>query len=158
MDWLNVAAGVVTVITGVITIVHAFKPKPDKASASTKTKKEKNTGVNSGTAQKAKINPTPAVAGVQEFSSNDKAYQEWVTKHPQGFVINTNQGVSPEYMALHKATCGHVSNFDNREQGAFTERGYMKVCSTEIDQLREWAKVHGRTDGSFTGNCKCASS
>lgn len=161
MDWLNVAAGVITVITGVITIAQAVKRKqpvgPPPAGSSTDA--GKRTGRTGGPPPKA-IKPSiaPAVAGVQEFSGDDRAYQEWVTNHPQGFVVNTNQRGNPAYMALHRATCRHISNFDTREQGAFTERDLMKVCSTEVDRLKEWAKAHGRKDGSFTGKCPCTSS
>ena len=71
--------------------------------------------------------------------------------------VNAEKGVSANYMALHKATCGHISNFASHEKGAFTERGYIKACSAEIAPLKDWAKAHGRKDGSFTGNCKCLS-
>jgi hypothetical protein len=121
-------------------------------------KNERMLGKNLETTPKVKADQVSLVAGVEEFSGDDKAYREWVTNHPQGFVINTNRGGNPEYMVLHKAKCGYVSNFDKREQGAFTERDLMKVCSTEVDPLREWAKAHGRLDGSFTGECKCTSS
>jgi hypothetical protein len=156
-SWISIAAGVITVITGIITIVNAFKPKTKLDNGATLTEAKRKNFIRPATVvdPKAIGNPPKAVSGVQEFSGNDKEYQEWVTRHPQGFVVNTAQGISPEYMALHKASCGHVSNFNSHKPGAFTERDYMKACSTDLDRLREWAKAHGRTDGSFTGKCQC---
>jgi hypothetical protein len=139
LSWISIAAGVITVITGIITIVNAFRPKTKIIRP----------------APVVRPKPLAAVAGVQEFSGNDREYQEWVASHPRGFVVNTAQGISPEYMALHNASCGHVSNFNSRRPGAFTERDYMKACSTDLDRLRQWAKAHGRADGSFTGKCQC---
>ena len=99
------------------------------------------------------ISLPPLVAGVQEFVGDDKAYQQWLTAHPNGYVVNTNKGVNQNYMVLHKATCSHVSNFDSRKDGAFTQRDFMKACASDIEHLRNWAKAHGRADGSFSGTC-----
>lgn len=154
-NWINISAGVITVITGFITIINALKPKMDGRLKPKSHRGEKANNEASGDNLKDIVTPPPSTPGVQEFSGNDKIYQEWLAKHPQGFVVNTNQGINAAYMTLHKASCGHVSNFSSREPGAFTEGGYMKVCSTDRERLREWAKAHGRADGSFTGNCRC---
>lgn len=156
-NWINISAGVITVITGFITIINALKPKAKTDSSSTSTSGRDGKANNAASAANPKVitAPSPLAPGVQEFSGDDKKYQEWIATHPQGFVVNTNQGINAAYMALHKASCGHVSNFNSREPGAFTEGGYMKVCSVDLERLREWAKAHGRTDGSFTGNCRC---
>jgi len=156
-NWINISAGVITVITGFITIINALKPKAKMGGGSTSTSPSDGNAVNkaSGANLKDIVTPPPSTPGVQEFSSNDKMYQEWIAKHPQGFVVNTNQGINAAYMALHKASCGHISNFNSRKPGAFTEGAYMKICSTDLERLREWVKAHGRADGSFTGNCGC---
>ena len=33
---------------------------------------------------------TITVVGVKVFSDDDESYHEWLTKHPQGFVVNTS--------------------------------------------------------------------
>lgn len=147
---VGIIAGVITIITGGVTIKKTIDERRiarGKMGSSPPVSRE--VGPIKSTSMAAVV----AVPGVVEFSGDDKAYQEWVTSHPQGFVVNTNQGISPKYMVLHKARCSHVSNFSTRKQGAFTQGDFMKACAVEIDRLREWAKVHGRSDGSFSGEC-----
>ena len=161
-NWINICAGVFTVITGIITIVNAFKPKSKTGSGA-----ELSRGKSTASPRLAPVSPPKTatlnavepVPGVHEFSSNDKGYQDWVTRNPQGYVVNTYQDGNADqskYLALHKASCGHVSNFDKHSPGAFTEGAYMKVCATDISSLEEWARAHGRSDGSFTGKCPCS--
>lgn len=155
--WINISAGVITVITGVITIINAFKHKKTAESVSSLQSSNRGnvTSPTSVTYRKVTAAPIPVVAGVQEFSGDDKGYQEWIESHPKGFVINTYRGISDQYMCLHKASCGHISNFSSRNSGAFTEGDFMKACAIDLDRLRDWVKAHGRADGSFTGNCHC---
>ena len=97
---------------------------------------------------------TTTSTGVAEFTNDDTLYRQWLTDNPHGFVINTNKGISSSYMVLHKATCSMVSKYkSNTPPGAFTKRDYVKVCAGDVDSLKEWAKVHGRSDGSFSGAC-----
>ena len=86
----------------------------------------------------------------------DAEYLAWVTKHPAGFVLNVRaERDDPDYFVLHRASCGTISS-SSRDQGAYTERAYKKVCSTDLDELRHWVRVHGRPDGSFSNRCgKC---
>jgi hypothetical protein len=48
-----------------------------------------------------------------------------------------------------------VSNFDSQKEGAYTERSYIKICSTQLAALKDWLKANGRADGTSTGNCPC---
>ncbi|WP_395140423.1 hypothetical protein [Armatimonas sp.] len=95
------------------------------------------------------------ISGTIEFSDSDVAYKKWVRENPTGFVINTNRTPNSSYMPVHRATCAHISNFDKRTPGAFTERSYIKICASHISLLQEWVKANGRPDGTFTGNCPC---
>jgi serine/threonine protein kinase len=88
-----------------------------------------------------------------EFIGNDETYLHWLGEHPEGYVINTHRNVTPNYMVLHKATCGTVKSTQGISPGGFTERDYIKVCAGSIELLREWAKQHGRPDGSFSSAC-----
>lgn len=85
------------------------------------------------------------------FDSGDDSYLRWISEHPTGWVINTTRTPSQAYLKLHTATCTSISRV--REPGAYTERDYIKVCSTRRSALDEWARlvVGGRLDAG----CPC---
>ncbi len=89
------------------------------------------------------------------FDSDDKSYFAWLSAHPRGFVVNTTRGRSPKYMVLHRASCYSIAQPNPRaEPGGFMERDYIKVCADDIRSLRVWARQNGRTDGSFSSECR----
>lgn len=92
----------------------------------------------------------------QVFADSDAAYLGWLREHPQGYVVNAYRNKEPNYMVLHRATCKSVSKHaNNAKPGAFTERLFIKICSTRISDLSAWTTCNGRQDGSFTGKCSC---
>lgn len=69
---------------------------------------------------------------------NDADYQQWLAGHPDGFVVNTRRGSSPNYMVLHRARCRCVSDpIHEAGPGGFTERQFIKVAADDIESLRE---------------------
>ena len=50
------------------------------------------------------------------FAHNDAGYLDWLTRHTDGFVINTYATPSPGYLKLHHATCSSISRLQ-RGQG-----------------------------------------
>lgn len=89
-----------------------------------------------------------------EFTGDDEAYLRWLDDHPGGYVVNTHRSVNPNYMVLHKATCGMIKSTQGIAPGGYTERGYVKICSPVIEGLRSWVRQHGRPDGSFSSACQ----
>lgn len=91
------------------------------------------------------------------FDNNDSDYSAWLSANPDGYVVNMRHGYSPQYMVLHRSRCQTISPVtSSSETGAFTERGYLKVCSTSLESLRMLSKAFGRADGSFSAECsKC---
>lgn len=88
------------------------------------------------------------------FDGNDEAYQAWIAANPDGWILNTRRNLTPSYMVLHSAQCSSIHNYNDMAQpGGFTERSFVKVCSTEIEDLRSWVRNHGRSDGSFSNEC-----
>ena len=89
------------------------------------------------------------------FDGDDEAYQQWIHQYPRGYVINVPRNLDdPSYMVLHLATCWMIRKYTERATpGAFTERGFLKVCSTNLDSLREWVRNSGRPSGSFSKIC-----
>jgi hypothetical protein len=89
------------------------------------------------------------------FKDDDKQYQAWAETHPHGFVINTDRRINRKYLSLHKATCRMIRNYTRMARpGGFTERAYIKICSEDLETLRQWAKGHGDPKDGFTQRCK----
>ncbi|PVX82458.1 hypothetical protein [Paraburkholderia unamae] len=89
------------------------------------------------------------------FDNDDTAYLAWAQANPLGFVLNRYRvGTSTSYLVLHRATCNAVTKPRQSEPGEFTQRGYIKVCSTDLEELRTYARSVGRIDGSFSKVCK----
>jgi hypothetical protein len=85
------------------------------------------------------------------FVDDETGYFRWLADHPDGYVVNTERGISPNYMVLHRATCPSISQPSSQSTaGGFTERQYAKACADTIDDLRGWVRANGRPDGTFT--------
>lgn len=88
------------------------------------------------------------------FDNSDKDYQSWLSSNPSGFVLNARRSLVPSYMVLHRASCPSISQYTRMAHaGGFTERGYVKVCATDVSALRAWVRQHGRPDSSFSRKC-----
>jgi hypothetical protein len=101
--------------------------------------------------------PTPpAPAGVQDenvliFRGDDAAYLRWISGHPMGYVLNAERNPKASYLKLHRATCTWMSG--RGKPGAYTERDYIKICSTSDDALAQWARE--KVDGTPDSRCAC---
>lgn len=87
------------------------------------------------------------------FNNDEQSYLDYVRKNPRGYVLNVRKEPDPEYVILHRASCGLITS-DKRDYGGYTMRNYKKICSTNIDDLKLAAKQEGRNDGSFSKRCK----
>ena len=93
---------------------------------------------------------------VEIFKNDEKRYLAWVHANPYGFVLSTDRGMKPSYMILHQAFCKSIREYSKTAQpGGFTERQYIKVCSTDLPSLKDWVRQHGRPDGSFSRDHDC---
>lgn len=91
-------------------------------------------------------------AGWIVFKDNEKGYQAWLVKHPDGYVLNMKKNKNPKYRVLHTVACDKIKNYtEMAKEGGFTERDYIKVCADDLEDLREWSRSNGRPDGSFSG-------
>lgn len=84
------------------------------------------------------------------FTQSENAYRNWLIRHQQGFVIDTPRSKPADAMTLHKASCELV-NSPNQEHVSGSR---IKVVATQHEKLQEWAKSHGRPDGTFSSECK----
>jgi hypothetical protein len=83
------------------------------------------------------------------FENDDKGYLGWLRANPRGFVLNVRKHADPDYVVLHRADCPSIST-ENRTEGAYTGGSYRKICSTELRDLEQAARLEGRSDGSFS--------
>lgn len=90
-----------------------------------------------------------------ELFEKDKDYEQWLSQNPGGYVLNIKENLSPNYVVLHTAVCRYIHNSHHRE-GAFTERGYRKVCAPSVQALTDWTKKNISSDGQFTAECRCS--
>jgi hypothetical protein len=78
---------------------------------------------------------------MEHYVQNDDGYMAWISRHPEGFVINTYAEPSRAYLKLHQATCPSISRL---QPGArtFTEGEYSKLCGSRAE-LEEQARRLG---------------
>lgn len=91
------------------------------------------------------------------FQDDDDGYLKWLEANPSGYILNARINPDPGYLVLHKAHCKAISTYgDMAKPGGFTERAYIKVCSTNMRSIVDWIKRNGREDRSFSKVCsKC---
>ena len=71
------------------------------------------------------------------FIEEDEAYLHWIDENQSGFVVNAYRRPSPAYLVLHRAVCPQISTVTRTN---WTTKQYIKVCSTDLDQLKAWAQ------------------
>ena len=69
------------------------------------------------------------------FKDNDDEYEKWIGRYPDGYVLNTGRTGRSRYVKLHGASCRTIE----RKLGKQSTHHYIKVCSTDVDELTDWA-------------------
>jgi hypothetical protein len=85
------------------------------------------------------------------FRNDEVGYLGWIENNPNGCVINTFKNISSDYLVLHGASCHTIKPNKSTKMGAFTERGYIKICATSKEELLEWMRQQGYCD--FSQKC-----
>lgn len=88
---------------------------------------------------------------MHDFSDDDDGYLCWIKDNPTGFVLNVRHNPGAAYTVLHRSACQSISR--PRDDGAYTARNYRKVVAGTVDELRNYTRSLGRSDGSFSGAC-----
>jgi len=86
------------------------------------------------------------------FINEDEAYLHWIGLNLSGFVVNVRRRPTPDYLKMHRARCGYISS-DKREN--WTTNQYIKVCSLDETELKEWARQE--IGGELEYGCYCNS-
>lgn len=82
-----------------------------------------------------------------KFVDDDAGYMAWMRANPKGFVLNCERRPRPEYLMLHRSLCAHITE-DDSTMSNWTTKNYIKVCSTEVRDLKGWARAE--TGGAVT--------
>ena len=98
--------------------------------------------------------PRTRAKDVVVFNENADAFEKWLKKNPDGYVVNTTRIPSTMYMVLHRAKCKTPEQRSLAPIAGMPGDGYTKVCSTNLDALRDWVRDHGRADGTFSTVCQ----
>ncbi len=70
------------------------------------------------------------------FVDDDRGYLQWLSAHPDGFVVNTYRQPSPRYLRLHSAAYRMING--DPANGRRWTADYIKVCGTRRE-LETWA-------------------
>ncbi|MBF0566110.1 MAG: hypothetical protein HQK89_12805 [Nitrospirae bacterium] len=83
------------------------------------------------------------------FNDDDKEYLDWVKRHHDtGFVGNVAKTYATPAgrMCLHKTCCPTVGTVSGRH----TSEQFMKVCSTKLADIEDYARVNNL----FVNSCR----
>lgn len=86
------------------------------------------------------------------FQDEDKEYLKWVADHPEGYVLNIQRALNPGDARLHRATCHTITGKPAR--GGSWTGPYIKVCSTILGALEDWAQAKVSQDIDGCGTCR----
>jgi hypothetical protein len=92
------------------------------------------------------------------FRNDEVGYLEWCRDHPNGFVVNTRQKMSRNYIVLHRATCPTITIYSNMAEnpGGFTERQYSKCCAESVTDLLTELRRQGMGAEPISKTCRCS--
>jgi hypothetical protein len=73
------------------------------------------------------------------FEEDDAGYLTWIDGHQRGFVVNTFRQPDPQYLVLHRASCGTIRGTPACGK-RWTTGDYIKACSETRADLDHWAR------------------
>jgi hypothetical protein len=79
---------------------------------------------------------------MQHFARDDDGYLGWLSRNPDGFVVNTYLPPSPAYLRLHHASCPTISHLQPSAR-TFTGGQYSKICGDRTELEEEARRLGG---------------
>lgn len=92
------------------------------------------------------------IAGAHVFIDDDNGYMAWIRTNPAGFVLNSYRSPNPDYVMLHKATCGWIQR--PIKHGDRLTDTYIKICSGNLHALNDWSREQAKVEAHPCGLCK----
>lgn len=82
--------------------------------------------------------------------NDDLAYVSWISRHRQGFVIDSKSKPKKKHLILHRATCSIIKP---HKRAHLTTGAHIKACSLDTAELASWALE--QTGGGLTACQEC---
>ena len=84
------------------------------------------------------------------FANEDQAYLDWISKHPDGFVLNISKfGQNDTNIRLHKTPCVRIGAKGKLQSENARTNTYMKVWCMTKPPLVAWAHRSKRLTKPF---------
>ena len=74
------------------------------------------------------------------FNNGDKEYFEWRESNPNGFILNTEKRKETSVFVLHKSNCGHITEYEGFDNGAYTMKNWVKIASNNVAEIVEFCQ------------------
>ncbi len=87
----------------------------------------------------------------QLFRNAEEAFSRWLQSNPDGYVVNTTTRPSQTYFVLHRAQCTTLHR--DVPPGGYTEREFVKACSSDPSPSSLEAWIHEQGGPGFTKVC-----
>jgi hypothetical protein len=68
--------------------------------------------------------------------NDDPAYVSWLSRHRQGYVVDSKRKPAKNYLILHRATCSVIKP---HKRARLTSGAHLKACSLDVEELATWA-------------------
>jgi hypothetical protein len=68
--------------------------------------------------------------------NDDPAYMSWLSRHRQGYVVDSKRRPTKNHLILHRATCSVVKP---HKRARLTSGAHIKACSLDVQELSAWA-------------------
>jgi len=84
-----------------------------------------------------------------EFDNSNKEkteeYFNWMDKYPNGYVLNPKKSQKTGDYIIHISGCNHIADKTKNTDGSlkFSYIGEPKICSIELDGIKEWKDKNG---------------
>jgi len=82
--------------------------------------------------------------------NDDPAYVSWLSRHRQGFVVDSPSRPKKNHLTLHRATCSLIKP---HKRARLTTGVHIKACSLDAAELASWSQE--QTGGGLTACPLC---
>lgn len=93
-----------------------------------------------------------SLMSVSEYRDDNDGYLNWLSAHPDGFVINILRTFSRNQARLHHAACWTIGP-GNIDRNVLTSQ-YVKICADRLEDLDQWATRHVGQHIVRCGTCR----
>ncbi len=125
---------------------------PAAANASAEPEARAPTRLGAGPGGGAARRPVARTRAVlQRFVDDDEGYQQWVSDHPDGYVLHTSRGSRGQPLMLHRPNCKIISGVN--EDGSEMSQANLKLASTSPDPIESWCQQIMRSEPDLCEEC-----